>query len=202
MNYLAHIFLSGNDDAVKIGNFIADGIKGKKYTEYPTTVQKGILLHRAIDTYTDAHDIVKLSTKKLHSNHGHYSGVIVDMFYDHFLAKNWSSYSSIPLNTYALDFYNLLEQNYDMLPERIHRMMPYMITNNWLAMYADFEGIDTILKQMHHKTKFRGNLDKAYITLEKYYTTFEQEFTTFFNELVTFSTHELVRIEHHINSLS
>ena len=73
---------------VVIGNFIADGIKGKKYLEYPAAIQKGILLHRAIDSYTDSHPVVRQSSKRLHANYGHYSGVIVDILYDHFLASN------------------------------------------------------------------------------------------------------------------
>ncbi len=97
MNFLAHIYLSGNDTDLIIGNFIADGIKGKKYKKFSPGIQKGILLHREIDTFTDAHPIVRQSTKRLHKNYGHYSGIIVDILYDHFLAKNWSRYSDVPL---------------------------------------------------------------------------------------------------------
>ncbi|MGB3774600.1 MAG: DUF479 domain-containing protein, partial [Leeuwenhoekiella sp.] len=96
MNFLAHIYLSQYDEQVTIGNFIADGIKGSKYKQFPIPIQKGILLHRSIDAYTDAHHLVRKSTKRLHPHYHHYSGIIVDIFYDHFLAKNWSSYSDIP----------------------------------------------------------------------------------------------------------
>src|SRR5690606_29576564 len=104
MNFLAHIYLSGNDDLIRIGNFMADGIKGKDYEEYPEKLKTGILLHRFIDTYTDAHPIVRESTKRLHSKYHHYSGVAVDMFYDHFLAKNWSRYSDEPLDEFVQQF--------------------------------------------------------------------------------------------------
>ena len=87
MNYLAHIHLSGDDELVTIGNFIADGIKGKNYKKFPKAIQTGILLHRKIDSFTDTHPIVRTSTSRLHENYGHYSGVIVDILYDHFLAK-------------------------------------------------------------------------------------------------------------------
>jgi len=89
MNFLAHIYLSFDDDEITIGNFIADSIRGNKYKHLPERVQKGIFLHREIDTYTDAHSIVRKSTKRLHKNYSHYSGIIVDIFYDHYLAKNW-----------------------------------------------------------------------------------------------------------------
>ena len=88
MNYLAHIYLSNEEEEITLGNFIADGVKGKKYVQFPLGIQQGILLHRAIDSFTDAHPIVRKSTKRLHKKYGHYSGVIVDILYDHFLAKN------------------------------------------------------------------------------------------------------------------
>src|SRR5690554_6869802 len=119
MNFLAHIYLSGNDEEVILGNFIADGIKGKTYENYPKGIQTGILLHRGIDTFTDAHPIVRQSTKRLHKNFGHFSGVIVDVFYDHFLAKNWKTYSNEPLEEYVQRFYGLLQRHYDSLPKRI-----------------------------------------------------------------------------------
>ena len=82
MNFLAHIYLSGDDKAITIGNFIADGIRGNDYKKFPKNIQTGILLHRRIDTFTDAHKTVRQSTKRLHKNYSHYSGVIVDILYD------------------------------------------------------------------------------------------------------------------------
>ena len=84
MNFLAHIYLSGDNDLIKIGNFMADGIRGRQYEKYPLEIQKGIILHRAIDTFTDAHPIFRQSTKRLHQNYHHYAGVIVDVFYELF----------------------------------------------------------------------------------------------------------------------
>ncbi len=143
MNFLAHIFLSGNEEPVIIGNFIADGIKGKYYLEYPKKIQIGILLHREIDTFTDAHPLVRQSTKKLHENYGHYSGIIVDILYDHFLAKNWHMYSDVPLAKYVEDFYVLLQKNIEILPERIQKMMPYirpvLNTSNFVLLISYFQ---------------------------------------------------------------
>src|SRR5690606_25016099 len=136
MNFLAHIYLSGNNDLVTIGNFIADGIKGNDYQKFNPDFQIGIILHRHIDTFTDAHETVRLSTKRLHEKYGHYSGVIVDILYDHFLAKNWNRYSDTPLDVYVENFYDLLETHYDLLPVNIQKMMPYMLADNWLLSYA------------------------------------------------------------------
>lgn len=194
MNYLAHIYLSGNNDLVTIGNFVADGIKGKDYKKFQKDIQTGILLHRQIDTYTDAHKTVRKSTKRLHEKYGHYSGVIVDILYDHFLAKNWSKYSDAPLDDYIDDFYDSLENHYDILPLRIQKMMPFMIADNWLLSYASIEGISRVLDGMNRRTKNRSGMDKAVNELEEFYNEFENEFTLFFDELIAFSNQKLTEL--------
>ncbi len=194
MNFLAHIYLSGDDESITIGNFIADGIKGKKYMNFPPKIQKGILLHREIDTFTDRHPTVHKSTARLHKNYSHYSGVIVDIFYDHFLAKNWKDYHSQPLEEYVQDFYKMLKNNIDILPSRIQRMMPFMIEDNWLLSYATVPGINKILVQMNWRTKNKSKMDLAVIDLEKYYSEFEEEFTYFFSELTLFSSTKLLQL--------
>ena len=151
MNYLAHIYLSGNNELITIGNFMADGIKGKAYKSYSSEIQKGILLHREIDTFTDANTIVRKSTKRLHRRYGHYSGVIVDILYDHFLAKNWEQYSDTPLDEYIDTFYQSLDKYMDILPPRILKMMPYMVTDNWLLSYASITGIQRVLNGMNRR---------------------------------------------------
>lgn len=186
MNFLAHIYLSGDDEDIIIGNFIADGIKGNRYLNYPKGISDGIVLHRAIDTFTDSHPIVHQSTARLHKNYGHYSGVIVDILYDHFLAKNWANYCNKPLDSYVQNFYSLLRKNFTTLPARIQRMMPYMIADNWLVNYATVEGIGRILAQMNIRTKNAVQMDQAVMELERYYDEFEQEFTLFFEELRAF----------------
>mgnify|MGYP003108988047 FL=1 len=191
MNFLAHIYLSGEDEGITIGNFIADGIKGKRYQKYPSKIQKGILLHRFIDSYTDSHPIVRQSTARLHKNYSHYSGVIVDILYDHFLAKNWNDYHPQPLDAYVDDFYEMLRTNFEILPTRIQRMMPYMISDNWLLSYASIKGISTILTQMNHRTKNRAKMNFAVLELEEFYTEFETEFTSFFAELIPASQQKL-----------
>jgi acyl carrier protein phosphodiesterase len=194
MNFLAHIYLSGDNDSITIGNFIADGIKGKQYKTYPKDIQIGILLHRQIDTFTDAHPIVRQSTKRLHKNYSHYSGVIVDILYDHFLAKNWSNYSNVPLEDYIENFYDLLEDHFETLPLRIQRMMPYMIADNWLLSYAKIEGIQRVLNGMNRRTKNRSKMNEATKELREFYDEFEKEFTSFFTELEAFVNQKLIEI--------
>ncbi|GAA0733554.1 acyl carrier protein phosphodiesterase [Aquimarina litoralis] len=191
MNFLAHIYLSGDDDELKIGNFIADSVKGKKFSQFPNQVQKGITLHRKIDSYTDSHPIVRESVLRLFPKYGHYSSVIVDILYDHFLAAYWNEFSNTPLEIYVADFYKLLETNYEILPKRVQDFLPYMFRDNWLLSYATIPGIGRILYQMNHRTKNRSKMNFAVIELEKYYSDFEKEFRTFFEELELFTKNEM-----------
>ncbi len=187
MNFLAHIYLSGDNDLIKIGNFMADGIRGKHFESYPIEIQKGIILHRAIDTFTDAHPIFRQSTKKLHEKYHHYAGVIVDVFYDHFLAKNWNTYSNEKLEEFVERFYQSLHDNHSILSERTKGMMPYMIEHNWLVSYQTIEGINRILTQMDQHTKNESKMRFASQELTEYYSEFEAHFSEFFEELIAHS---------------
>ncbi|GEC71511.1 ACP phosphodiesterase [Flavobacterium flevense] len=194
MNFLAHIYLSGNNDFIKIGNFMADGIRGKQFENFSYEIQKGILLHRAIDTFTDAHPVFRESTKKLHERYHHYAGVIVDIFYDHFLAKNWKMYSDENLEEYISRFYQSLHKHYDLLSEKTKGMLPYMEKQNWLLSYQSVAGIHQILSQMDRRTNNQSNMRFATEELKKHYTDFEQEFTVFFEELRAYCSQKLTTL--------
>lgn len=183
MNFLAHIYLSGDNNLLKIGNFVADGIHGQPPEDLPGEVKKGIVLHRFIDTYTDAHPVFRQSTKRLHPYYHHYSGVIIDIFYDHFLAKNWNEYHSESLQDYTNAFYTLLQENETILPEKTKGMVPYMIKQDWLGSYASIEGIGGILKQMDRRTANKSGMGNAVKQLTEFYEDFEEEFRVFFEDL-------------------
>lgn len=191
MNFLAHIYLSGDNDLIKIGNFMADGIHGKNFDIFPKDIQKGIILHRAIDTFTDAHPIFRQSTKRLHPNYHHYSGIIVDIFYDHFLAKNWNIYSDEKLDSFTQHFYQSLTDNYDVLTLKTQKLLPTLMAQNWLLTYQTIEGIEFILEKMDQRMK-RDSIMRFSITeLRIYYDEFENEFTTFFQELMDYSNQKI-----------
>jgi acyl carrier protein phosphodiesterase len=187
MNFLAHIYLSGDNDLMKIGNFMADGIHGKNFDVFPIEIQKGIILHREIDTFTDAHPVFRQSTKRLHANYHHYSGIIVDIFYDHFLAKNWDNYSEERLEDYSERFYQSLRDNYNDLTPKTQKMMPYMIEYNWLLSYQTIDGIESVLAKMDTRMKRDANMQFSVTELKIYYSEFEQEFTAFFKEILVHS---------------
>ena len=197
MNFLAHIYLSQNIDKVKIGNFIADSVRGNNYTDFDSEVQKGILLHRNIDTFTDAHPIFRIGTKRLHSRYHHYAGVILDVFYDHFLARNWSKYSSVPLQEHNHQFYDLLEKNLDWMPEHIEKILPIMRRQDWLTTYATIGGLSEILFQMDRRTKLVSKMQFAPEELEEFYDEYEAEFFEFFEELRKFVDEKWTEINDH-----
>ncbi|HCR54256.1 MAG TPA: DUF479 domain-containing protein [Cytophagales bacterium] len=188
MNFLAHVYLSGNDPQLMIGNFIGDFVKGRNLNDrYNADIVKGIELHRAIDEFTDQHEVVLNSKVRLRPKYRHYSGVIVDMYYDHFLAKNWNDFHDISLQSFASQFYALLKENESILPKEVLYMMPYMIKGNWFVNYAQKDGIHRALTGMSRRTSFDSKMDEAIEDLSKHYTLFENEFLDFFPSLKTFS---------------
>lgn len=196
MNFLAHLYLSKNNKNILIGNFIADAVKGKKHEDYPKEIQAGILLHRQIDYFTDTHPIVRQSKRRLNLQYRHYKGVIIDILYDHFLAKNWHHYSETPLAVYAENVYGFLQENKDVFPEKMQKLLPYMIEYNWLLSNASIEGIEKILEGMNRQSKGISKMDLAIEDLIIHYGEFESDFTVFFKELIAFTnekTKELLK---------
>jgi len=191
MNFLAHIYLSGDNDLVKIGNFMADGIRGGDFSQYPEDVQTGIRLHRAIDTFTDAHPLFRRGTKRLHEQYHHYAGVVMDVFYDHFLARDWHRYSAEKLEDYAASFYRLLENRYDLLTDRVKSMLPIMKKHNWLVSYATIEGISQIFYNMDRRTGGKSKMASAAQALREHYEELEREFPEFFEDIRAMARQQL-----------
>lgn len=196
MNFLAHIYLSGENDHIKIGNFIADGIHGKNFDAFPIDVQKGIRLHREIDSFTDFHPIFRQSKHRLHERYGHYSGVIMDIFYDHFLAKNFSNYSKVPLKDFSENFYKVLDTNFSILTPRFQKILPILKEENWLLMYATIEGISHILYNMDRRTRLRSKMQFSVEELKSFYSEFETEFTLFFAEMENFVKGKIIELKY------
>lgn len=194
MNFLAHLYLSPNNPQIIIGNFIADHVKGNKFKHLPEDMQKGIFLHRAIDTFTDANDIVRTSKRRLHERYGHYDGVIIDIFYDHFLAKNWANYSQIPLDIFTKEIYQLLQKNATILPEKTLELLPYMIQYNWLYNYQYKDGIRDVLNGMNRRTKGKSKMNLAIEDLNLYYIDLQNDFQSFMLQLIDFTTTEIQKL--------
>lgn len=190
MNFLAHLYLSGNNEEIIIGNFIADHVKGKKIIEFSDGIQDGIRLHRMIDEYTDSHPVFLQSKDRLMPRYRKYAGVIVDMYYDHFLSANWHHFSNEPIRRFTVRMYKILLKKYWILPPKTKRILPFMAKDNWLVGYGSQEGLQMALTGMSRRTPFDSKMEYAVHDLMENYTTFKKEFNQFFPELVSFSDKE------------
>ncbi|MGE3179825.1 MAG: ACP phosphodiesterase [Vicinamibacterales bacterium] len=188
MNFLAHLYLSGPEPDVVVGNFIGDFVKGREWTRrLRPDVARGVRLHRAIDAFTDRHPLVKQSQARLRPTYRHYASVIVDIYYDHYLAARWAEYSAEPLAVFADRAYRLLASEDETLPERARGMLPRMASANWLLAYAEVEGIARALHGMSRRARPGSRLDQAARDLTAHYSAFEAEFRGFFPELQAFA---------------
>jgi len=183
MNFLAHIFLSGESDELKIGNFIGDFVKASDMKKYSPTINKGIEMHWAIDEFTDQHPVVQKSKDRLRPKYGHYAGVIVDIYYDHFLARNWNDYHKENLRLYVNKQYKMLENHLSILPKKVVHMLPYMVKHDWLYNYQYFDGIERVMEGMANRSNFNSRMEESVVELKKYHHAFEIEFQQFFPEL-------------------
>ena len=183
MNFLAHIHLSGNDKDLRFGNFIADAVRGKAYQEFPPSIQKGILLHRKIDHYTDNHPTFRQHCRLLYADHGHYARVIMDVLYDHLLAKHWANFHPQHLEDFAETFFTEIEAQQELLPEKMHGLFQTMKKQNWLVQYKTIEGLTHILYHMSKRTAFPSNFTTAVDILDDHSTALLTEFTSFYTDL-------------------
>jgi len=192
MNFLAHAYLSFGQEEILVGNFIADFVRGKELENYPKKVQLGIQLHRAIDTYTDSHPLVKQVQSFLIPRFGHYSRVISDVFFDYFLAKNWKNYSDTPLEQFSLDSYRTLSTSPIEFPEAFRRMFHWMQAQNWLYAYREEAGIQAALDGLSRRARFDSKMNESTQVLWEKEEEIEALFFVFFQDLETFAQATLV----------
>ena len=182
MNYLGHLFLSQHSPELMVGNFIADAVKGKQHENYPQQIQRGILMHRAIDFFTDHHPVARNTGLRFRPRFGKYAPILVDVVYDHFLAANWEHLHDESLETFSLNAYALMRQNHQYMPERIAYMFKYMAEQNWLLSYAKIAGIERALQGMSKRTKPPSQLYPAIEELTEQYDEIQQEWKSFFSD--------------------
>lgn len=186
MNYLAHIYLSGDSDEIKLGNFIGDYVKGNKYRDYPEMVSFGIKMHRSIDSFTDQHADVRACNKLLKPGFGRYSGIVSDIFFDHFLALNFPDYSVFSLHQFSRQAHTAFLSNFFLLPFRVKQFLPFLIKHKRLESYARRDTMFHVLEIMSRRTSLPSNSLWATQILDQEYDQFESLFRSFFDEIVGF----------------
>jgi acyl carrier protein phosphodiesterase len=197
MNYLGHIFLSGENDQLMVGNFIADYVKGKKYLEYPPEVQKGILLHRSIDHFTDNNIHWQSIREMIRPVYHRYAGITSDIFIDHFLASRWNVYSSNQLKIYVKWVHAVFLRNYSILPERVKGFLAYLIQHKRLLSYSEINGIEESLYIMSLRSSLPDETAIAIQLLKERYAEFEELSHLFLADVIRFVTSEINSFSFH-----
>lgn len=190
MNFLAHLYLSGESEKIMVGNFMADYVKGRKHENYRAEIQKGILLHRSIDFYTDTHPLVSQSGQYFREIYRKYSGVVTDVIYDHFLARNWALYHQQDLPIFVSGCHEALVKNYLVLPSKVKMFLPFLIKSRRLETYADIEGLRTALNIMVRHTSLPDKTDLAIDVLLENYDAIESEFHAFMRDIIAYIVNE------------
>lgn len=184
MNYLAHCFLSCSEEDLLIGNFIADSIRNSDLPGLSERVREGVYIHRKIDTYTDNHPLVRQGTKRLHAKHGKYAGVLLDIFFDYLLVKNWATYSGQDLAAWTQNIYRIFETRMEDIPPKLRRSLPYMIADNWLMRYGTEEGLRFTFSKMKNRVRYPEMFSGATDSLLADLDAFNEEFNLFFPDVI------------------
>jgi acyl carrier protein phosphodiesterase len=200
MNYLAHLYLSGNNEKVMIGNFIGDFVKGKKWEEYTDQIGQGILLHRKIDSFTDSHPKFIEARLQFKPVFGLYSGIIIDFLYDHYLAKNWNTYSNENLHQFTKHTHKVLLKNFLRLPAQVQQFLPFLIKNKRLESYATIDGIIEAVGIMSKYSSLPNKPAPLKKIWMKDYQLLEENFTVFMPDLISFSNSVLKTFQNKTNA--
>ena len=184
MNYLAHIFLSGTNRGIQIGNFIGDAVKGGNYNLYPEEIRSGILLHREIDNYADHHPLFREAVGMLRGDFGRYAAVLVDIYFDYFLATRFSIYSGKPLRPFCRGFYRTLVCHYRYLPKQVKGFVWHFILTNRLCRYASARGIQESLEIMVAFKNLKIDPEEAIRFLREHEERLGALFDAFFPEMI------------------
>jgi acyl carrier protein phosphodiesterase len=187
MNFLAHLFLAGDTPESLIGNLAGDFVKGPLHDRFTPGIRAGIMAHRKIDSFTDAHPHVAAFRRVLIPDHGHYSRVIADVFLDHFLACHFDEFANEPLEAFIDRTHATLDAHIDELPERLRDVYPWMRDQQWLIGYRDIAGMELTLARMSRRIARRPDLAAATRHLTDSRGELERRFRAFFPEVVAFA---------------
>ncbi|ACK70352.1 protein of unknown function DUF479 [Gloeothece citriformis PCC 7424] len=190
MNYLAHLFLAENTPESRLGNLLGDFVKGNLdnfKTVYSPQIIQGIKIHQKIDYFTDRHPIFKQSKQRISEKNRRYAGVIIDIYYDHFLSKNWLTYSNQDLEIFVTQIYQMLETYKSLLPDKLKNALPRMIQEDWLGSYRYLTGIDQTFSRLSRRIKRHNNIAFALEDLITHYSLLEEDFVNFFPQLVDYT---------------
>jgi acyl carrier protein phosphodiesterase len=187
LNYLAHAVLSFDHEEILVGNLVSDFVKGKAKFIFPENIQKGITLHRAIDSFTDTHQATLMAKTIFRPHYRLYSGAFMDVVYDHFLANDPNEFTEQTLRNFSERVYAILDQHVEYLPERFLRMFSYMKSQNWLFNYRSRWGTEASFHGLVRRSKYIDEGETAGQLLEKNYEVLHGYYTVFFPDVKLFA---------------
>jgi len=188
MNFLAHLFLSGDSEEILVGNLLEDYVVGRiehpRNQHFSANIKNGILLHRLIDTFTDTHPAISTCKTVLYKHYHKYASVVIDIYFDHYLAKHWYSYSTEPFEDFRKRAHQSLLNYWGILPDKMKPMVESMIKYDWLKNYSEFWGIERALTGVAQRTAYKSNMEKAVNDLKEHYDFFDENFKLFFPQMI------------------
>jgi acyl carrier protein phosphodiesterase len=192
MNYLAHLFLTRDMQEARLGGLLGDFEKGNIKGKYPKAIETEIELHRKIDRFTDNHSIIQAAKRVATEEKRRYMGIVLDVFYDHLLAKNWKTYSDQELAEFTQHTYQMLLNNREFLPDKLNEIIPQMIEQDWLMSYQDFGGFESAIRRISNRLS-RGEVLLGCVTdIENNFGYLSSGFEEFFPQLMDYVDQERV----------
>ena len=190
MNYLAHLHLGGQRPGQLLGSLDGDFVKGRLQGQFPAEIEDAITLHRQIDVFTDRHGLVDIALSRFSLTRRRYAGIVLDVFFDHCLARDWALYADSSLPVFTADVYRVLAAE-PQLPERLARIAPYMAADDWLGSYREFAVLDQVLRGISRRLSRPEELAAAMQELERLYEPLSEDFRLFYPELQRFAAQHL-----------
>lgn len=190
MNYLAHLHLGGQRPGQLLGSLYGDFVKGRLQGQFAPEVEAAIQLHRRIDTYTDSHPQVSAALSRFSLTRRRYAGIVIDVFFDHCLARDWAEYADRPLQQFTADVYRVLAAE-PQLPGRLAQIAPYMAADDWLGSYRDFQVLEQVLRGIARRLSQPEELTAAMGELERLYRPLSEDFRDFYPQLQSFAVQHI-----------
>ncbi|MDR9754813.1 ACP phosphodiesterase [Pseudomonas sp. SZMC_28357] len=186
MNYLAHLHLGGSRPGQLLGSLYGDFVKGRLQGQFAPEIEAAIQLHRRIDVFTDRHPLVDVALARFSLTRRRYAGIVLDVFFDHCLARDWTLYADQPLTHFTTDVYRVLSSE-PQLPERLARIAPHMVANDWLGSYQEFEVLEQVLQGISRRLTRPEELAAAMHELRGLYEPLSEDFRLFYPQLQQFA---------------
>ena len=186
MNYLAHLHLGGQRPGQLLGSLYGDFVKGRLQGQFEPEIEAAIQLHRSIDVFTDRHPLVDASLARFSLTRRRYAGIVLDVFFDHCLARDWALYADRPLELFTSDVYRVLSSE-RQLPERLAKIAPHMVANDWLGSYREFEVLEQVLRGISRRLTRPEELAGAMAELRRLYEPLSEDFSLFYPQLQDFA---------------